>query len=297
VDTQAARGGNALRDPFHWAGGRLERTLERPEGTRLRVTESEGGSGTPIVLVHGFGMSLTCWGMVAPELEAAGHRVIAYDHRGHGASTVGGDGVTSKALFGDLRAVLDEIAAEPAVVVCHSMGNFVALGALSDLRRRPPVAGLVLVSPVTGDSTREAPTARLQGPLVRRGIAQRLAAHRRLGSAMARMSLGPHADESVVAATRHALRSIPMTAAPMIGVLQHESVVDGLSTIDVPTIVLTGTHDRTTPERHARLIASHMSDVQLRFVPEVGHMTPWESPAQVLLAIASMVRRTRDLGA
>jgi non-heme chloroperoxidase len=188
--------------------------------------------------------------------------------------------------------VLDEVGVEPAVIVCHSMGNFVALGALAGADQRSGAAGLVLVSPVTGDSTREAPTARLQGPLVRRGIAQRLAAHRRVGDAMAKMSLGPHVAPPVVAATREALRSIPMTAAPMIRVLQHESVVDGLATIDIPAIVITGTHDRTTPERHARLIASRMPDVRLRFVPEAGHMTPWEAPDQVLDAVRWMVERS-----
>jgi pimeloyl-ACP methyl ester carboxylesterase len=72
----------ASGDPFRWPGGDRVRSLARPDGTVLHVTEA--GTGTPIVLVHGFGMSQACWGFVGPALARAGHRVIAYDHRGHG---------------------------------------------------------------------------------------------------------------------------------------------------------------------------------------------------------------------
>jgi pimeloyl-ACP methyl ester carboxylesterase len=272
-----------------WVGGERTEHVARPDGTRLCVTES--GDGPTVVLTHGFGMSHTVWGLIAPALVRAGYRVVAFDHRGHGGSTVGRDGVTADALFGDLRAVLDERAPDRPLMVCHSMGNFVALGALAEDHAWSRVAGLVLVNPVTGESTREAPTARLQGPLVRRGIGQRLARNRRIGEALARMSLGGDASEAVVAATRAALAGVPVTATPMITEMQRKSIVAGLHSIRVPATVLAGTNDKTTPERHVRLLAANMPDVHVRFVPGAGHMGPWEFPDAILAAVRSTATR------
>src|SRR5215831_2591940 len=83
-----------------------EAMLERPDGTRLRVVEA--GSGGDVLLVHGFGISADSWSLVQPALVARGRRVVAYDHRGHGRSTRGSDGIGSSQLRGDLQAVAED---------------------------------------------------------------------------------------------------------------------------------------------------------------------------------------------
>jgi non-heme chloroperoxidase len=45
------------------------------------------GSGTPVVLIHGYPLSGRAWDKQVPVLLAAGHRVIIYDRRGSGWSS------------------------------------------------------------------------------------------------------------------------------------------------------------------------------------------------------------------
>ena len=63
------------------------RFIEAPDGTRLAVYE-EGNDGGPIVVfVHGWPDSHVVWDGVA-ELLAGDYRIIRYDNRGAGASSV-----------------------------------------------------------------------------------------------------------------------------------------------------------------------------------------------------------------
>ncbi len=102
-----------------------------------------GGQGPAVMLLHGWIASADLnWHGAYDDLSAAGYRVLAVDHRGHGR------GLRPLAPFrladcaGDAAAVLRELGAAPAVVVGYSMG-----GAIAQLvaRDHPDVvAGLVL---------------------------------------------------------------------------------------------------------------------------------------------------------
>ena len=80
-------------------------------------------------------------------LERAGHRVIAYDARGHGASSPAGgpEAYTYDELVEDAVAVLDDRGVERATVVGQSMGSATAVGLA--LRHPERVGGLVVVTP------------------------------------------------------------------------------------------------------------------------------------------------------
>jgi pimeloyl-ACP methyl ester carboxylesterase len=80
-----------------------------------------GGTGHPIVLVHGAGANLITWDLIAPLLTRYG-RVVAFDQRGHGCS----DGTLDYApatLAGDLGA----LGLDRPIVVGHSWGATVAV--------------------------------------------------------------------------------------------------------------------------------------------------------------------------
>src|ERR1700744_471579 len=53
--------------------------------TKLHVDDT-GGSGRPVVLIHGWPLSAESWSEQTPALSGAGHRVVAYDRRGFGRS-------------------------------------------------------------------------------------------------------------------------------------------------------------------------------------------------------------------
>jgi non-heme chloroperoxidase len=263
--------------------------VDRSDGTRLRVVSA--GTGPTVVLVHGFGVSADEWNLVQPSLVADHWAVLAYDQRGHGRSTLGSDGLTATALWRDFAAILASHDVSEAIIVCHSMGNFVVLGAMGfwpELQRR--VRGIVCVSPVTGHATRGAPAARLQIPLVRTGVAQRVAAVPPIGRLLARANLGPRVSDSVVDATRLVLCDIPRHLAPLAAMLARESITSALPAIGVPVTVLSGDADRLTPRWHADLIVERTADARLVPIPGVGHMVNWESPDAIIAAVQEFRR-------
>jgi pimeloyl-ACP methyl ester carboxylesterase len=110
----------------------------------------EAGEGTPVVLLHGLTATNRYVVMGSNALERAGHRVIAYDARGHGASQPG-DRYDYPRLAGDLERVLDDDGIERAVIVGASMGAHTAI--TFALQRPTRVAGLVLITPAHDPAT------------------------------------------------------------------------------------------------------------------------------------------------
>lgn len=102
-----------------------------------------GGTGTPVVLLHGFGADRLSWVATAPVI--APHAAVwAADLPGHGAAANAvGDG-SPQAMARDLLDALGEIA-EPMLMVGHSMGGAVALHLAALAPER--VRGLVLIAP------------------------------------------------------------------------------------------------------------------------------------------------------
>ncbi|MFE3188518.1 alpha/beta fold hydrolase [Nocardia sp. NPDC059240] len=257
--------------------------IRRPDGTRLHAVEA--GEGDDVLLVHGFGVSSDCWSLVQPRLVSAGRRVIAYDHRGHGRSSCGRDGFGSEQLRADLNAVATAYDIADATLVCHSMGNFIALGLLNDPKFRNRFRRAVLVSPITGMSRKGARAARLHTPLIRLGFTQYLAARPRTGRYLATRSLGPFASADLIEATRQSLAAIPPTVGPCITMVRQESIARRVDQIDLPMQILSGSRDRTTPKWHAELIYMRAPRAQIKFIAGAGHMMTWEAPEEIVQAV------------
>ncbi len=95
-------------------------------GLRLHYVDW-GGSGTPILLVHGLASTTHIWDLVAQRLRVAGH-VIALDLRGHGLSdqpATGYDFATITQDMMDFTTALD--LATPLTLIGHSWGGYAAL--------------------------------------------------------------------------------------------------------------------------------------------------------------------------
>lgn len=107
------------------------------------------GAGPPIVLCHGITASRRYVHHGSRALERAGHRVIAYDARGHGESDPAppGEGYGYPWLVADLeRVVAVEVGEGPFVLAGHSMGAHTAVAyALANPDR---LTGLIAIGPV-----------------------------------------------------------------------------------------------------------------------------------------------------
>lgn len=153
-------------------------------GTLLSV--SQEGAGTPVVLLHGLTATRRYVVMGSRALERSGHRVIAYDARGHGGSDPGaGDARTAYGypkLVGDLVAVLDRLGIAQALLAGASMGAHTALAlALTHPER---VGGLVVITPAYEPARHDDPERlkrwdALAGGMRRAGVEGFLAAYGR----------------------------------------------------------------------------------------------------------------------
>jgi lipase len=108
-------------------------------GGLLRVA-TWPGPGSPVLAIHGITSSSRSWPLLAQELERP---VVAPDLRGRGRSNALPGPVGLVAHADDCAAALRAVTDQPAVVVGHSMGGFVA----TVLAAREPdlVRALVLV--------------------------------------------------------------------------------------------------------------------------------------------------------
>jgi pimeloyl-ACP methyl ester carboxylesterase len=89
---------------------------------KLHVDDT-GGSGRPVVLIHGWPLSGESFRNQVPALQEAGYRVITYDRRGFGRSDKPPAGYNYDVLAEDLHKVLEQLELSDATLVGFSMGG------------------------------------------------------------------------------------------------------------------------------------------------------------------------------
>jgi len=122
-----------------------EREIAAAAGVTLAADDN--GDGIPVVLLHGLTASRRYVVMGSHALQRAGHRVIAYDARGHGASSPAAapDAYRYADLGADLGAVLDAFELERVLLAGVSMGAHTSLRLALEQPER--VAALAIITP------------------------------------------------------------------------------------------------------------------------------------------------------
>jgi pimeloyl-ACP methyl ester carboxylesterase len=260
--------------------------VERPDGAVLDGVIV--GSGPTVVFSHCWTGSRATWEPVAARLVAAGRRVVLYDQRGHGASTLGPDAPTVDVLGEDLAAVLEAVDARDAVLAGHSMGGM-ALQALA-IARPDVVAqriGALVLTGTAGFGVAAGPLSSAARFVTSNRSIERLMGGR-LGPALARGSVGRHPRQAHLVATRDAFLSLPTDVRlQFLIALQAMDFRAGLASVAVPTTVVVGRRDRLTPPRLARALAAAIPGARLVEVPGAGHMLPYEEPDRLAEIILS----------
>jgi non-heme chloroperoxidase len=89
----------------------------------IELYYEDHGSGSPVVLIHGWPLNGDAWEKQTAALLAAGHRVITYDRRGFGRSSKPGIGYNYDTFAVDLEALLNALNLADVSLVGHSMGT------------------------------------------------------------------------------------------------------------------------------------------------------------------------------
>ncbi|GAA4631636.1 alpha/beta hydrolase [Actinoallomurus vinaceus] len=113
-----------------------------------RIAYDVIGEGPLVVMQHGMGDMRQAFRHLAPQLAAAGYRVVTADMRGHGESSMdwGSDAISRTDVAGDLLALIRHLGG-PAVIVGHSLGGgaaTIAAATASEL-----VTAIVEINPFT----------------------------------------------------------------------------------------------------------------------------------------------------
>jgi pimeloyl-ACP methyl ester carboxylesterase len=262
--------------------------LRTTDGAELHVVET--GRGTPIVLLHGVGLQWWVWSAQFRLLHGR-HRVIAWDMRGHGASTVGADGVTLDAVADDLVVVLRELDLHDAVVVGHSMGGM-ALAQFCATHHEvlvERIRGLLFLATSAAMIDAESLVGALIGlaNIVSRltGDGARLRYGWRdtnLSAVLVRGAFGRRVSGAAVEDVRRMMSELaPEVAAAAGRTIAAHDVRDALSHVDVPTTVVVGSADRLTSVAHAKVIAAEVRGAQLHVLDGVGHQVMQEAPDEL----------------
>ncbi len=228
------------------------------------------GSGPPVVLVHGWGMSVRCWDLTLPALLNAGHEVVALDHRGCGHSDKDFADVSTASIASDVVKLIKSTGLDHPVVVAWSFGCAVSAEAAGQLG--DAVRGLVLVGPPTprytqADGYPHGGTAEIMEqtltalrdtrPEFLKGLAQGVC-HADVGENTIEwmwqsfMETSPRADD--------ALRDL--------GVVDQREL---LPTIQAPVLICSGVHDAVVDPAIATVCADLLPNARLVIFEGSGH--------------------------
>jgi pimeloyl-ACP methyl ester carboxylesterase len=274
-----------------------ERTTEI-EGLPVRYIT--GGSGPPLVFVHGVGTSAAEWSWVLPAL-ARDHLVYAIDLPGFDGSASPPD--YSLAFFARfLGAFLDTLRVERPTVIGNSFGGLVALHlALSDPERVSALvlsdsAGLVrAVNPVQaalsspGGGELAMTWAKTPPGAAERAFRRGLLLFARPWQIPSkwledqyRLAQMPNFMEATLAS----LRATVSVAG------QREVLVDQLPRLTMPALIVWGAEDRVFPLWQGKEAVARLQEGSLEVIPNCGHLPHVEQP-QTFAAIVGRFLRER----
>ncbi len=237
------------------------------------------GTGSPVVLLAGFGGDHLSWGLQFPAFRAK-HHVIAIDNRGCGRSSAPDAPYTTAIMADDALAVLDHVGVERAHFVGISLGGMIA-------------QELALARPERVLSVQLHSTAGRADPYLRVLLETWREVRAKLGREMVQQSMALWLFGRRTFAERPELIEMLMrqaTAYPYaptdIGfarqgeaVVTHDALAR-LGAIGCPTLITSGEDDLLVPSRFARDLAAHIPHAELRLIAEAGHMWCWEKPAE-----------------
>ncbi|MBF6333799.1 alpha/beta fold hydrolase [Nocardia transvalensis] len=280
------------------------------DGARLRVHAYGPSEGDVIVLIHGWSCCIEYWN---PQINAFSdeYRVVAYDQRGHGESTLGSESFSADQMAGDLSAVLDAVLrpGQRAVLVGHSMGGMT----IQAWARRFPeqvsqrASAVLLATTAAGRIPARAKIIPLLSDLVPAPVwvAQTVfgAPVPLPGFAVARSLfkdriMNPACDADMTDFGLSIVRSCrPAVRGAVARDLARLDLRDAAADITVPTSVIAGEFDKLLPPIHSREIADVLAAAGSldRFtVLPTGHLPNIEAPQEFNAELHRLIRISRS---
>lgn len=256
-------------------------------GTRLHVVDT--GHGAPVVFSHSYLVDLQQFEEQCERLRAD-YRVVAYDHRDHGASAPATTPYDLNALLDEAEALLEAIGATPCHWVGLSTGGFV--GMRLALRAPQHFSSLTLMDT---SGTAETTWYRLRNEamlLIARRLGLRLVIGPVMKLMLGRTILRDPTRRQVVVRWRQRILANDPAALTRFGraIFTRDDVLDALTSLEVPTLVVVGEEDRALPQRAAHDLAAAIPGARLAVVPHAGHLCTIDEPEAVSDLLVDFLR-------
>jgi non-heme chloroperoxidase len=261
------------------------------------------GSGSPVVLIHGYPLSGRAWDKQLPILLDAGHRVITYDRRGFGKSSQPASGYDYDTFAADLAALMDQLDLHDATLVGHSMGTGEVTRYLS-AHGSARVSRAVLISPIppfllqTDDNPEGLPgtlfesfikEAQADAPAWMKGFLDNFYNIDQLRGTLV-------SDQAYQASFNLASAASAIAAVACIPTWETDFRGD-LPKLDVPILVIDGDADRVLPyEKTGKRLPGLIKDMQLVTIEGGPHAISWTHASQVNDALLRFVQAGAGAG-
>jgi pimeloyl-ACP methyl ester carboxylesterase len=286
------------------------RTIELNDGARIFIEEAGPVSKRGAVFVHGSALRTDVWHYQMNGIDS--QRLVFYDLRGHGVSQPKGElPFAIETHAADLHAVIKDSTLDEVVIVGHSIGGMIALqyclDHMDDLGSN--IKGLVLLNttyaPAFETLTGGAAVAKFER-FTRRPMdfigtqSERLELLRRVIKpsdaifwVVSMSGFGPGASARQIDFTYDMLSETPADVIfDLIKSFRDFDVRDSLADINVPALVVGGTHDRLTVGHASEYIAEHLPKADLHMLEGCGHMSMLERHREINGLISAFLEDT-----
>ncbi|TMF29477.1 MAG: alpha/beta fold hydrolase, partial [Chloroflexi bacterium] len=237
-------------------------------------------------LIHGLADDHRAWRRAVPDLMLH-HRLLMYDLRGHGETSLGAADGTLRQLGDDLVTLLDAIEVERADIAGFSLGGTIAMRVAIDHPDRARGIALVATSSRVGHSA--AGWYRERAEMVERNDPH-------LRDTLDKDTADVYAEspselEGGLLIRRQSTedpRGYGNACAAMAG-LNANPLDPELPRISAPTLIVASELDRHCPPKAAEVIASGIRGSKLEVMRGAGHPIPVEKPRELASSINSFL--------
>jgi pimeloyl-ACP methyl ester carboxylesterase len=251
------------------------------DGVALEVTDT--GSGPGLLLVHGFGGAKEDFADHVDAL-AVRHRVVTFDHRGHGASDKPADAAAYSLdrMAADVLAVADGLGIDAFRLLGHSMGGMVSRRVV--LAEPERIDALVLMDTSPGPIPRLDPElAELAaGIILEQGkdVLKPMLDEAGTLESPAHLRLLAERPEMLEYEARNWQALSPVMWATMLLELVHQpDQLELLAGVQCPTLVIVGDQDEPFVDA-SRAMAAVIPGAELVVVRDAGHSPQFENPGR-----------------
>lgn len=254
----------------------------------LHAVDQGDPQATPLVFIHGFPFSHQMWHAQIQAFQGS-FRTVAYDLRGLGESSLGDGQYTIEGHVDDLIAVLDHLGIDKAVIAGLSMGGYITLRALE--RHPERFRAAILADTRSEADTDEAKITRARALAAVKARGSLWFAEDFVKKVFAEQSF-TRVPEAVELIRNTIARTPPLAiAGTLLALAARTDTTASLSAIAVPTLILVGEHDATTPPAASRAMHERIRGSELHIIPDAAHMSPLENAPEVNRRISDFLAR------